>query len=59
MKTFAATALAAIAMAGKLQQSNAAENIEDDAGYALYKCIDLNGDGLLSFRELVRTLYTG
>ena len=58
MKTFAATALAAIAMAGKLKQ-NAAEHIEDDGGYALYNCVDVNGDGMLSFREMVKALYVG
>merc|ERR1712045_447896 len=60
MKTFAATALAAIAMAGKLQQTDAAQqNIQDDASYEFYQCVDLNGDGLLSFREMVQVLYKG
>lgn len=60
MKTFAATALAAIAMAGKLQQTDAAQyNIVDDAAFEFYQCVDLNGDGLLSFREMVQVLYKG
>ena len=63
MKTFAATALAAIAMAAKIQQKDATTGGDVDpvmeAGMSLYHCIDVNNDGAVSFREIVDALYTG
>ena len=65
MKTFAATALAAIAMAAKIQQKDATTTTGGDvdpvmeAGMSLYHCVDVNMDGAVSFREIVDALYTG
>ena len=63
MKTFAATALAAIAMGAKIQQKDATTDGGVDpvmeAGMSLYHCIDVNMDGAVSFRELVGALYAG